>query len=72
MIIDSLHKAFHMIEIAIQSLEKRPWNAQQDPVYAEISQVANWIFKDPGNTPPATWIEGGTNTLDAVHGMNIF
>ncbi|CAG8976218.1 hypothetical protein HYALB_00010764 [Hymenoscyphus albidus] len=66
-VLDSLQKAFHMIDIAKQSLELRPWNARPEIMYREISQIADWIFKDSGNTAPGVWRTGGANTLDRLY-----
>ncbi|KAH8679054.1 hypothetical protein BGZ60DRAFT_525782 [Tricladium varicosporioides] len=66
LIIQNLNKAFHMAEIAKISLEQRPWNAQAQPVFAEISQLADWIFKNPGNTQLVREGEGVQLPLDHV------
>ncbi|CAG8959637.1 hypothetical protein HYFRA_00001540 [Hymenoscyphus fraxineus] len=71
-VLESLEKAFHMVEIAINSLEQRPWSSRPEPVFLEISIVANWLFKDAGNSAPREWVKGGTNTLDRVYRNDLF
>ncbi|KAH6676784.1 hypothetical protein B0J14DRAFT_636877 [Halenospora varia] len=66
LVVENLNKAFHMAEIAKISLEQRPWNAQPQPVFAEISQLANWIFKNPGSTQLVREGEGVQLPLDKV------
>ena len=67
-IVKWLESAFHMAETAAASLDQRPWNAQHDPVFADISRIANWIFKDPGNTAPLPRASLARNPLDFVSG----